>query len=171
MKVLCTAIALLCCIPGQTALAEITSSSPTHFVLRHEAASTLTPDALWRRLINPAAWWHPDHTYSGDAGNLSLDAQAGGLWREDWDGGSITHGQVLLVETGKKLRLEAPFGPLQELGVYCVWTITITADGDGSLVEFGEIASGPPGANLGEMAKAIDFVKNEAIERLTSSGA
>ena len=171
MKIFCTAITLFCFLNGELCYAEITSSSSTHFVLRHEAKSELAPANLWERLIQPATWWHPDHTYSGDAGNLSLDAQAGGLWREDWDGGSITHGQVLLVETGKKLRLEAPFGPLQELGVYCVWTITITADGDGSLVEFGEIASGPPGANLGEMAKAVDFVKNEAIERLTSSGA
>lgn len=171
MKVFCNAIFLLCCLASKLANADILSSSPTHFELRHEAGSTLTPDALWSRLIKPATWWHPDHTYSGDAGNLMLDAQAGGLWREDWEGGSIAHGQVLLVETGKRLRLSAPFGPLQELGVYSVWTITITADGDGSMVVFSETATGPPGANLEEMAKAVDFVKTEAITRLTGGAS
>ena len=116
--------------------AEIVSASDTHFVLRHEASSELTPGDLWQRLTEPAAWWHPDHTYSGHASNLSLDAQAGGLWREDWDGGSVSHGRVLYVDPGRTLRLEAPFGPLQALGAYTIWTITISAGEQGSVVVF-----------------------------------
>ncbi|MEM7707167.1 MAG: hypothetical protein AAF358_16545 [Pseudomonadota bacterium] len=150
-----------------TAGAEVVSSSENHFVLRHEAESTLPPHALWDRLIQPSTWWHPDHSYSGKAENLSLDPTAGGLWREDWEGGSVSHGRVLYVQEGKTIRLEAPFGPLQELGVYVIWTINISENEDGSTVVFDEVANGPSTANLPTMAKAVDGVKAEAIRRLT----
>jgi uncharacterized protein YndB with AHSA1/START domain len=130
---------ILACASAQ---ADIVESSDSHYVLRHEATSTLAPDALWQRLIVPSTWWHPDHTYSGDANKLSLDVRAGGLWLERWDGGSVVHGSILYVEDGKTMRLYAPFGPLQGLGVYTVWTITISAEGSGSKVVFDEISSG-----------------------------
>jgi len=151
-----------------TAHADIVESSDSHYVLRHEATSSLTPSALWQRLIEPASWWHPDHTYSGDANNLSLDARAGGLWLETWDGGSVVHGSILLLEDGQSIRLYAPFGPLQGLGVYTVWTITVSTDGSGSKVVFDETSSGPPSEDLDELAKAVDYVKTEAIMRLTA---
>lgn len=151
-----------------TARADIVESSDSHYVLKHEATSSLAPDALWARFIIPADWWHPDHTYSGDANNLSLQPNAGGLWLERWDGGSVIHGSVLYVEDGKSMRLYAPFGPLQGLGVYTVWTITISAEGTGSKVVFDEISTGPPSADLDELAKAVDYVKTEGISRLTA---
>ncbi len=149
--------------------AEIMSSSGAHFELKHEAHSTLRPDVLWQRLIQPATWWHPDHTYSGSAANLSLNVTAGGLWREDWNKNSVAHGRVLYVEHGKIIRLEAPFGPLQGLGAYTIWTITITPNGNGSTVRFDEISSAPPTADMAEIAKAVDYVKNEAITRLVQA--
>jgi uncharacterized protein YndB with AHSA1/START domain len=151
-----------------SARAEIVESSDAHYVLRHEGTSPLAPEALWARFVEPASWWHPDHTYSGDAGNLSLAPRAGGLWLEQWEGGSVIHGSVLYVENGKSMRLYAPFGPLQGLGVYTVWTITVSPEGSGSKVVFDEISSGPPSADLGEVAKAVDYVKTEAMTRLTA---
>lgn len=153
---------------AQNAAAEVVSSSTTHYVLRHEATSARSPEALWERLVAPASWWHPDHTYSGDAANLSLDAKAGGLWLEDWAGGSVAHGEVLLVQRGEVLRMAAPFGPLQGVGAYTVWTITISAADEGSRVVFDEVSTGPATANLAELAGAVDYVKTEAISRLVA---
>jgi len=169
MKSLAATILTAGLLTSATASAEILSASETHLVLRHEAVSALPPDRLWRRLINPTAWWHPDHTYSGDATNLTLDVQAGGLWREDWDDRSVSHGRVLYVEPGRMLRMEAPFGPLQELGAYTIWTITIAPAEEGSVVVFDEVSTGPPTANMAEIAKAVDFVKGEAIRRLVTT--
>lgn len=149
------------------ASADVVSSSDTHFVLRHEAVSSLAADELWQRLVQPAAWWHPDHTYSGSSDNLSLEPVAGGVWKEEWEGGSVVHGTVIYVREGRVLRMNAPFGPLQELGAYTIWTITVSPDGNGSRVVFDEVSSGPPSANLPELAEAVDFVKTEAIGRLT----
>ena len=156
-------------LAGSPAGAEVVSSSAGHFELRHEATSMLAPEALWARLVDPAAWWHPDHTYSGDAANLSLDPVAGGLWLEKWADGSVAHGEVINVVEGRTLRLNAPFGPLQGAGAYTIWTITISPDGDGSRVVFDEIATGPPTADMAELAGAVDYVKGQAIERLTST--
>jgi uncharacterized protein YndB with AHSA1/START domain len=156
-------------LAGTPAPAEVVSSSSGHFELRHEAVSTLAPDALWARLVQPATWWHPDHTYSGDAANLSLDPVAGGLWLEKWADGSVAHGEVVNVVEGRMLRLNAPFGPLQGAGAYTIWTITISPEGDGSHVVFDEIATGPPTADMAELAGAVDYVKGQAIERLAAA--
>ena len=150
--------------------AEILEASDTHYVLRQSSHSDLSVEDLWQRLIDPAEWWHDDHTYSGDSGNLSLDVQAGGLWREDWAGGSVLHGMVLFVEPGAELRLDAPFGPLQGLGAHTIWTITVTADGEGSVAVFDEISSAAAGSRMMDVAQAVDAVKSQAIERLTSAG-
>jgi len=148
--------------------AEVVSSSADHYILNHTAVSPLSPDELWLRLVEPASWWHPDHTYSGDASNLSLQPSAGGHWREQWGNNSVLHGVVLNIDKGKLLRLDAPFGPLQELAVKVIWTITIEADGSGSKVMFDEVANGVSNSKLDELARAVDFVKQEAITRLTT---
>ena len=166
--IICTAI--LSCA-ASSAAAEVVTASPDHYTLHQEGVSPLAPDALWARLIEPASWWHPDHTYSGDAGNLSLKAKAGGVWREDWDGGSVFHGEVLLAKEGETLRLDAPFGPLQEMGVSVVWTIKLAPDEEtgGTKVTFYEIANGTAASKLDELAPAVDFVKTEAMARLTGA--
>ncbi len=156
--------------PTADGIAEVVSSSETHFLLSHQAVSTLSPEAQWEKLIHPERWWHPDHTYSGKAENLSLDLRPGGLWAEHWDGGSVSHGTVMYVSDGKVLRLNAPFGPLQQAGAYSVWTITVKAQGEGSMVVFDEVVSGPPTANLAQLATAVNGVKAEAIRRLTEAG-
>ncbi|MBI1393088.1 MAG: hypothetical protein GC152_10145 [Alphaproteobacteria bacterium] len=147
------------------ARAEVIETGPDHFRLGLEATSPLPPDRLRRRLIDPSDWWSGDHTYSGDASNLALDLQPGGLWSETWAGGAVAHGRVLMFRTGEMLRLEAPFGPLQGLGVAAVWTISISPDGDGSKVRFDYVANG--GDDLEPLAAAVDSVKSAALKNLT----
>lgn len=149
--------------------AEVITRDANHYTLRHEASSTLPPDLLWERLIHPETWWAGDHTYSGDAANLSLDAKAGGSWREDWQGGSVEHGRVLAVLDGQMLRLDAPFGPLQGMGVQVVWTITLKPSDTGTLVVFEEVATGSEESGLNAIAAAVDRVKQQAIENLVGT--
>jgi hypothetical protein len=153
------------------ASAEIITASPDHYTLRHEAVSPAAPQDVWDRLIQPDTWWHPDHTFSGDAQNLSLDAEAGGAWLESWDGNSVEHGRVLTLMEGQSIRLDAPFGPLQGMAVNVVWTITIEPDGNGTRVIFDEIANGSSASGLDKIAPAVDGVKQQAIEGLTMLGA
>lgn len=157
---------VVACFP---AFAEILSSSSTHFTLRHEAKSVLPPDELWARLIQPSSWWHPEHTYSGDSQNISFEPTAGGLWLESWNEGSVIHGEVIFVKPRRVLRLNAPFGPLQELGAYTIWTIKLEAQDKGTRVIFEEVSHGPESAKMSDIAVAVDFVKGEAIKRLVNT--
>ena len=149
------------------ASADVVSASPDHFTLKLEAETELSPDEVWARLIEPADWWLPDHTYSGDSANLSMDATAGGVWREDWEGGSVWHGSVLRAEPGKVLVLNAPFGPLQGMAVTTVWTISLDAQESGSTkITFDHVTNGSSASGLDAIAPAVEFVKSEALKSL-----
>ena len=167
LKPLLTTAALLVA-PSLVAKAEVISSAPDHFTLKLEADTNLTPEQVWDRLIVPSEWWQSDHTYSLDANNLSLDPQAGGLWREDWDGGSVWHGTVLQAQPNKSLALSAPFGPLQGLAVTSIWTITLTPleESGGTKITFDHVTNGTEASRLDQMAPAVDFVKSAALASL-----
>ena len=62
-------------------------------------------------------------------------------------------------------------GMPEGLGAYAIWTITIEPAEDGSTVIFDEVATAPPGSNMTEMAKAVDYVKGEGIRRLAGLDA
>lgn len=148
--------------------AEIVCASPDHYELKQAAVSVLAPGEMWDRLIYPELWWHPNHTYSGASEHLSLDPRSGGIWKETWDDGSVAHGTVLAVRNGELLRLDAPFGPLQDMAVTVIWTITLVPEGKGTRVTFTETANGTSASALDQLAPAVDGVRTEAIIRLAS---
>lgn len=149
--------------------AEVITAKPSHFKLELVAESELATEQVWKKLIEPKSWWQSDHTYSGDANNLSLDPVAGGFWREDWQGGSVLHGTVLNIQTNKLLRLSAPFGPLQEMAVETVWTISLTETDTGTRITFEFIANGNEFSALEKLAPAVNYVKGEALKSLAKS--
>lgn len=150
------------------ASADVIASAPDHYTLKQEAVSKLSPEALWDRLITPSVWWH--HSYSGNSDNFTLDVRAGGLWLEKWDDakgrGEVEHGRILYVKHGEQMRLDAPFGPLQEMAVTVIWTITVEPHEEGSKVIFDEVASGSSLSGLDKIAPGVDYVKTEGIMRL-----
>lgn len=165
-KLLCAGLAAACSIMA-IASAEVISSSDDGFRLTHEATSELPPEDLFARMMKPWTWWDGAHTFSGDANNLSMGDKAGAYWREDWEGGSIIHGQILQVINGKALMLSAPFGPLAPAGATCVWTILISEGEDGgSAILSTHTVSGVPGTGLEELASAVDSVMVAGVERL-----
>jgi hypothetical protein len=165
MKIL-RALALLPLLGG-LAHGEILFQDQSGFALRHEVSTTLAPGEVWDRLLEPNTWWDPEHTYSGDAANLSLADEAGAYWREDWSGGSVLHGQILLMKTGEQLVLSAPFGPLMATGARCIWSITLTPDGQGgTTIQSTHRVVGAPGTGLEELAGPVDFVMGNGLRRL-----
>lgn len=150
--------------------AEIVRAAPDGFSLHFEAESELDRDAAWARLIDISAWWSSDHTYSGDAANLSLDMRPGGCWCESWDGGAVEHGRVLLIQNGEAIRFEAPLGPLQGMGVAAVITFTLSdAESGGTAFEADFIAAGTSVADVGLMAEPVNGVFGAAFSSLTGA--
>lgn len=154
------------------AKADVIGAAPDGFALRFEASSTLDRDALWARALSISQWWSGAHTYSGDAANLSLDPVPGGCWCERWDGGAVEHGRVIALLDGALLRVEAPFGPLQGMGVTAILSLTFRdvedeAEG-GTLVSVDFVASGSSAAGLDGLAPAVDRVVGEQVARLVA---
>lgn len=125
------------------------------------------PDRVWQAFTQLPRWWSPQHTWSGQASNLSLDAQAGGCWCERWgNGASAMHGRVLLALPGQALRVHAWLGPLQELPVAGVLTFgTARRDGATRLRVTYRVA-GAPELALDKLAGPVDEVLGQQVKRL-----
>lgn len=105
--------------------AELRQSAPDGALIEHHFRMNVTPGRAWDALLQPALWWPSDHTWSADSANLSLQAEAGGCFCERWNEGSAEHAHVILVQPGKLLRMRGSLGPLQEMSVSGVLTITL----------------------------------------------
>lgn len=168
---LAAALAAGTCLLFSAASADIVDQSTDGFALHWDAPVMQSPEDLWTRIITPSAWWSSDHTYSGDAANLTLEAKAGGCWCETWDGGEVEHGRVLAIQPGKQIVIAAPFGPMQSMAVTAVMTISISETDNGeTLLTKDFVATGASFQNLDELAPIVHMVQGEAFKTLASNG-
>lgn len=72
MKRILRAVLLASALAAAPAAAEVVTVHPTGFVVRHEVVVEADTKATWLALISPATWWRKEHTWSGNAANLSL---------------------------------------------------------------------------------------------------
>lgn len=146
--------------------AAVTASSPTGFVSESKASIAKPPAEVWAALVQWGGWWDPAHSYSGSAGNLKLDARAGGQLSETWPGGSVLHATVLTAMPGELLRMDGAFGPLQALPVVAVLDFTLKPEGKGTLLTMRYRVAGAPEAGLDKMAGPVDGVMSAGFGRL-----
>src|SRR5260370_34220482 len=74
------------------ATADVVNASPNGFEVRHTVNLVVTPDVAFRAFGNVAAWWNPEHTYSGSSANLSHALTPGGCFCERFPkGGGVEH--------------------------------------------------------------------------------
>ena len=148
--------------PGQAQ-----TPSAGHVEFRYTFKTNAAPDHVYAAITGVARWWDSNHTYSGNASNLSLDARAGGCWCEQLaDGGSVQHMTVLAAMPGRMLRLSGGLGPLQAAPVTAVMTWTIKRDGNGSAVDMSYLVSGYLRGGLDAIRGDVDGVLSHQVERL-----
>jgi hypothetical protein len=150
------------------ARAEILNSSPVGFTVRSEAVLGAGLESSYNALtMRIASWWDPNHTFSGDAKNLTLDARAGGCFCETLpDGGSVRHMEVVFASPGRMLRMIGALGPLQGSGLAGSMTWGFQEDGDSTRVALTYSVGGYCGSDIMEIAPAVDSVLNEQLMRL-----
>src|SRR5688572_8242064 len=116
--------------PATHVAAEVISAESNGLGVRHVVQIGATPDAVYAALVQPARWWNPSHSYSGDASNLTLETRAGGCFCEKLpDGGSVQHLTVAMVKPGKELRMRGALGPFQTSGTEGAMTILLKGEG------------------------------------------
>ena len=149
--------------------AETSGVSGAGFTVTHAVVVAAEPEQVWQAFTQLPQWWKSTHSWSGQALNMSLDAQAGGCWCERWGNGqSAVHGRVLLALPGSVLRLQAWLGPLQEVPVAGVLSFgTAKRDGETRLRVTYRVA-GAADAGLDKLAAAVDGVLGEQTKRLNA---
>lgn len=140
------------------AAAELTQSDATAFVSTHKLVIAAPPEKVWDTIARPSLWWSKDHTYSGNAANISWDTRPGGCWCETLDGGAVEHGRTLYAVRGKTLRLSGAFGPLQSGAVTATMTFALKPEGTGTALTVTYVVGGFHPAGLATLAAPVDGV-------------
>lgn len=173
MRFIRHATVLVACVLGclgstQRAAAEIVSAAPAGFSIRHVVEATgVPPPTVWAALSDIGKWWDPEHTYSGDARNLTLDPVPRGCFCEKLSLYSgIEHAHVVYAQPAKILRLVGSLGPLQEFGVSGAMTWQIEAAGGGSRITVTYSVGGFADRPLSDWAPIVDEVLGVQAKRL-----
>jgi uncharacterized protein YndB with AHSA1/START domain len=151
-------------VPALATVADVASNG---FRVQVTAHITAPPNKVYSALIRPARWWDSEHTFSGDAVNLTLEAKAGGCWCEKLaHGGSVMHLSVVYVDPGKVLRLRGALGPFQGEGVEGAMTWALKASGDGTDLTLTYAVGGYDKDGFEEWSKGVDGVLTDQVARL-----
>ena len=150
--------------------AEIISSAAHGFELAHETRVAAPRGAAWRAAVGDVgAWWSSDHTISGEAVNLSIDAVPLGCFCETIGAdGAVVHLTVTFVNPEVMLRMTGSLGPLGLMGVDGNMVWEFLESGDGTTIRFSYAVGGYHPQGLDGIAPAVDAVIGEALRRLAA---
>ena len=179
IKARLAAVALMALVaaPVSMAQAEVVTQSSAGFVIKLSADTTATQSDAWKALITPNKWWSGEHTYTGDAGNLWLDAQATGCFCEklpkptdapaEQRMGSVEHMHVVYADPQRGvLRMVGGLGPLQGEALHGTLTITLKPIEGGTRIEWDYVVGGYMRMDPEQIAPLVDKVMGEQLTRL-----
>lgn len=161
-----TAAFVLALLPG---FAAAQADAPAGgFSVKHEAVIQAPPAEVYRALTERVGeWWNPQHTFSGDAKNLSIDARPGGCFCEALpSGGGVEHLRVVHVAPGRMLRMSGGLGPLQAYGVAGSLTWALDDAGGATAVEVSYVVGGFMEGGLERIGGPVGAVIGEQLGRL-----
>ena len=149
------------------AAAEVVSASPNGFEVRETVPLVVPVDAAYRAFGNISDWWDPQHTYSGDSANLSLNLEPGGCFCEriPKTGGGVEHMRVTFVDPGKQIVLTGALGPLLYEAVAGVMQVDVKQVAGGSQLTIDYKAAGFAHGGADKLAPAVDQVLAGQIKR------
>jgi uncharacterized protein YndB with AHSA1/START domain len=158
------ALVMLSGTPAQSAPQITPNGFLVNFEVSVNAPAAKVYDALVRQV---GSWWDPQHTYSGDAKNLSIDARPGGCFCEKLpNGGGIEHARVIYVTPREILRLSGALGPLQASGVAGTLTWKLTSGTDNTHIQLTYSVGGFIDGGFEKMAPLVENVLRQQLDRL-----
>jgi hypothetical protein len=150
------------------AAAEIVDAGDAGFTTRHSIAVAAPRADVYRTAVGDiGSWWSGDHTVSGDAANLYIDARPQGCFCERLgQGAGVVHMTVTFVNPGVLLRLSGGLGPLGLMGVSGNLTWEFAQGEEGTLLTWTYAVGGYLPVGPEEMAVAVDEVLMDQMRRL-----
>jgi uncharacterized protein YndB with AHSA1/START domain len=160
------ATALLALLPAFTQSAP--QITPTGFLVKVDANISAPAAKVYDALIGQVgSWWNPEHTYSHDAKNLSIDARPGGCFCEKLpNGGGMEHLRVVYVAPAQVVRFSGALGPLQASGVAGSMTWRLTGGADNTRLELSYSVGGFIPGGFEKIAPAVEAMLREQVDRL-----
>lgn len=155
LRVIVAVFAAAAALPAH---ADLKQSAADGFIVQHRYDIAAKPAVAWAALAQPGQWWPKDHTWSGDAKNLSLKLDAGACFCERWKGGSAEHGRVVFVENEKTLRIAGALGPLQAMAVSAVLEVSLKPNDVGTEATVTYRVSGTSAHGFDKFAAKVDEV-------------
>lgn len=148
------------------AAAEIADSAANGFTYKLTLNIQAPSDTVYQRLLTIGNWWSSDHTYSGDAHNMSIDARPMGCWCEKLpNGGGVRHMQVVNIMPGKMLVMTGGLGPLQSMAATGAMKITLAPAENGTRLVVTYSVTGYLPAGMNTLAPPVDQVLTEQFTR------
>ncbi|MGH6966343.1 MAG: SRPBCC family protein [Phenylobacterium sp.] len=163
MKKLIVAAGLLL---ASAAHAEVTDKSAAGFEVTEKATIAAPAAKVYAALLTPGAWWNKDHSWSGNASNLSIDL-ATGCFCEKLPKGFVRHMTVVFADGATTLRLFGGLGPMQFTGASGHLAFVLKPAGDKTELTLTYDVGGYAKGGLAEKwAAPVDGVLGEAAGRL-----
>jgi len=165
-----TVAVLVMCAPLSAAQAEVLDADGHGFTIRIHTKVNAERMAVYKAAVeNVGSWWHGDHTISGYANNLYIDASVPGCFCENLgQEGGIVHMLVTYVSPGVVVRLTGGLGPLGLMGVDGNMTWEFDDAIEGTVVTLNYSVGGYYPDGLDSIAPAVDGVLEEAMTRLAT---
>jgi uncharacterized protein YndB with AHSA1/START domain len=148
------------------AAADVVSASSNGFEIRHTVNLVVKPEVAFQAFGNVAAWWNPEHTYSGSAANMSIALTPGGCFCERFPkGGGVEHMRVSFVEPGQHIVLTGALGPLLFEATAGVLDVQVKSTAAGSQLTFDYRAAGFYKGGADKLAPIVDQVLAGQMKR------
>ncbi|HTR02942.1 MAG TPA: SRPBCC domain-containing protein [Thermoanaerobaculia bacterium] len=145
--------------------AEVVDVANNGFAVKEAVAVNADASKAWAALVDVGKWWDPEHSYSGDGANITLDPKPGGCWCEKLPGGGVQHMTVVFADPGKLLRVDGGLGPLQGMAVSGVLTFTLKPADRGTTVELTYVVGGYSRSGFKDVAPGVDAVLGAQLSR------
>jgi uncharacterized protein YndB with AHSA1/START domain len=148
--------------------ADVVDRSAAGFTVRTVVTVAASPERAFRALVDDVGrWWDSSHTFSGEAGNLRIEANPGGCFCETLENsGGVAHAIVNHVIPGELLRMTGALGPLQEHAVTGTLTWQFAASGQDATVTLTYSVGGYFPGGLEKIAGPVDQVLSGQLTRL-----
>jgi uncharacterized protein YndB with AHSA1/START domain len=165
-RIACVCALLLALAGAGSAHAAVAGVDGQHLSLNYTLPVKVAPAKAYAAVIDVAHWWSSDHTYSGSAANLHMDARAGGCFCEKLPGGGVEHMRVVLAMPDKLLRLRGGLGPLQSGALNGTLTFQFKPSSGGTTIEVNYLVAGYVDGGFEKIASGVDQVLAEQLQHL-----
>ena len=166
MKQVCAAVLLVFGFAA-TAPAEVVDAGAMGFSVKFTTEVNAPPAAVFRALSDQIGrWWDAQHSFSGNAANLTIEPRAGGCFCEKLPNGSVQHMTVTHVNAPNTLVLRGGLGPLGSMGVAGAMEWTLQERNGRTQLQMIYNVGGYMQGGFAPLAPVVDGVLAAQVKRL-----